>query len=185
MNIEFGQGAFGIENFYSKQECERFIEHSESVGYRPASINTQMGPRIQAWARNNDRVIMDDFDLAQRLYERLVEQLPTEIDSWKLSGLNERFRFYRYQNREYFRWHYDGSFIRDVYEHSKLTLLIYLNEGFEGGETEFEFCKVAPKTGMALIFPHRLKHQGAILLSGTKYVLRTDVMYVKPTLGSA
>jgi hypothetical protein len=52
-----------------------------------------------------------------------------------------------------------------------------LNEGFDGGETEFEAQSIVPKTGHALLFEHRLRHQGAEVTAGTKYVLRSDVMF--------
>ena len=55
--------------------------------------------------------------------------------------------------------------------------MIYLNEEFEGGETKFDKFSIIPKTGMALVFPHHLLHQGNSVVSGVKYVLRTDVMY--------
>lgn len=34
---------------------------------------------------------------------------------------------------------------------------------------------------MALLFEHRVLHQGAPLLEGVKYVMRTDVMYRAPS----
>jgi prolyl 4-hydroxylase len=55
--------------------------------------------------------------------------------------------------------------------------MIYLNDGFEGGDTEFRTEFVKPQAGMALVFPHRVAHQGSAIVRGTKYVLRTDVMY--------
>lgn len=58
-----------------------------------------------------------------------------------------------------------------------LTFLIYLNENFEQGRTEFSWENVKPKTGMALVFPHRINHRATNPINGTKYVLRTDVMY--------
>jgi len=33
---------------------------------------------------------------------------------------------------------------------------------------------------MALVFVHQQLHEGASVLNGRKYVLRTDVMYVPP-----
>lgn len=36
---------------------------------------------------------------------------------------------------------------------------------------------VVPKEGMALLFLHQLRHTGAEVHSGVKYVLRSDVMY--------
>lgn len=58
-----------------------------------------------------------------------------------------------------------------------LTFMIYLNEGYTGGETRFESVSVAGKPGMALVFEHELLHEGAEVTAGVKYVLRSDVMY--------
>ena len=57
--------------------------------------------------------------------------------------------------------------------------MIYLNDGFGGGATKFLDYEidVVPKTCMALLFQHRILHEGAVVTSGTKYVLRSDVMY--------
>ena len=62
---------------------------------------------------------------------------------------------------------------------SRLSLLIYLNDDFSGGETKFkhEDIKVSPEQGSALVFEHELWHEGVSLKSGQKYVLRTDIMY--------
>jgi hypothetical protein len=60
---------------------------------------------------------------------------------------------------------------------SLLTFMIYLNEGYEGGETRFESLSVAGKLGMALVFEHGLLHESAEVTGGVKYVLRSDVMY--------
>ncbi len=58
-----------------------------------------------------------------------------------------------------------------------MTFMIYLNEDMKGGETKFIECDIKPETGKALIFIHELLHEGAPVLEGVKYVLRTDVMY--------
>jgi len=58
-----------------------------------------------------------------------------------------------------------------------LTFLIYLSDEFEQGQTEFSWEKIQPKVGLALVFPHRLRHRANNVVNGTKYVLRTDVMY--------
>jgi len=55
--------------------------------------------------------------------------------------------------------------------------MIYLNDDFKGGETKFNDLIVAPKKGTALIFYHYLEHEGSEVIEGTKYVLRTDIMY--------
>lgn len=34
-----------------------------------------------------------------------------------------------------------------------------------------------PRTGTALLFQHLLVHEGCVVRTGVKYVLRSDVMY--------
>ena len=67
--------------------------------------------------------------------------------------------------------------------------MVYLNEGCEGGATSFEHyarqLDVIPKTGMALVFIHHWCHTGAEVVSGRKYVLRSDVMFRPPTIPPA
>ena len=92
-------------------------------------------------------------------------------------GLNERFRFYRYGPGQRFAPHVDGAYERTNGERSRLTFMIYLNEGYQGGETRFGWHTITGRTGMALWFDHRLRHEGAELIEGVKYVLRSDVMY--------
>ena len=36
---------------------------------------------------------------------------------------------------------------------------------------------MVPRPGMALLFQHRLLHEGCAVESGVQYVLRSDVMY--------
>jgi prolyl 4-hydroxylase len=74
--------------------------------------------------------------------------------------------------------HRDGSYKRNETEKSFFTFLIYLNDDFEGGETEFQdLFTIKPKTGDLLVFYHPYKHEGKLLVSGYKYALRSDVMY--------
>ena len=58
--------------------------------------------------------------------------------------------------------------------------MAYLNDGFAGGETKFYRgpleLTVTPVRGQALVFFHRLLHEGAPVERGRKYVLRTDVI---------
>ncbi len=170
-------GIFTIEHFLSQQECEHYISLSDDIGYVASEVNFVTGSRRAEEIRNNDRVIFDNAVLAAGLFERARPMLPAEVSGWLLEGFNERMRFYRYAPKQYFKWHRDGTFAKADDEESMLTFMIFLNDGFEGGATEFKTEVVKPKTGMALVFPHRVTHQGAELLSGEKYVLRTDVMY--------
>ena len=91
--------------------------------------------------------------------------MPQQIDGCEVAGLSERFRCYRYEVAEAFAAHYDGSITRDDNEISKLTFMVYLSEGCDGGGTNFfepngsiKFG-VRPETGKALIFAHLCLHE--------------------------
>ena len=174
---DYGASIFTIRDFLSPEECQQHIEISEHTGYEEAAIQTREGPEIMKAVRNNDRIIFDDPALATHLFHRAEALLPQEFGDWALLGLNERFRFYRYTPEQYFKWHKDGFYCRNQNEISQLSFLIYLNAGYEGGDTEFKWDRIKPEQGMALAFPHSLMHQGTPLVAGVKYVLRTDVMY--------
>ncbi|AXI04463.1 hypothetical protein HYN46_02030 [Aquirhabdus parva] len=176
---------------FNSTECEQFIERSHQFAYEAALINTgYKQSELRLDVRNNQRVIYDSFELADELFERLRPLLPASLNGWDLAGLNERFRFYLYENGQTFKPHYDASFEKNDWLSSQLSLLIYLNDEFEGGETIFyresgmlrpcketQLALIKPTQGQVLIFEHQQLHEGAPVLSGRKYVLRTDVMY--------
>ncbi|NJK73802.1 MAG: 2OG-Fe(II) oxygenase [Oscillatoriales cyanobacterium RU_3_3] len=185
---------FTISNVLSPEECAEYITLTENIGYTPAGLTVgqdlyEMNPEV----RNNDRVILDDEERAEELWGRVADCIPAAIDNrWTVIGLNERLRFYRYDPGQRFAPHGDGPHFRSNGECSQLTFMIYLNDGFEGGETHFYLhhnylelfepsvipsLSVVPKMGMALCFIHELRHEGSRVISGRKYVLRSDVMY--------
>lgn len=175
-----GGGVFTLRGFLGPDACAELIAFGDRLGYGEAVISTDDGDQLLKDARNNDRIILDDAALSARLYTAARDHLPQQIDGWRLSGFNDRLRFYRYGSQQYFKWHQDGTFRKSDREESFLTFMVYLNDGYGGGHTQFKWDTVAPQAGMALVFPHRLMHQGSEVTSGVKYVLRTDVMYRAP-----
>lgn len=173
---------FTVPDVLSGVECQRFIERIEAEQPTPAPITTLQGFVMRPDIRNNTRVMFDDPRLAADLFDRIALRLPTRLRRSRLVGVNERFRCYRYTPGQRFALHYDGSFVRNSQECSLLTFIIYLNEGFSGGQTAFpeqDRC-IHPQTGMALFFQHRILHEGCTVTSGAKYVLRSDIMYRQP-----
>lgn len=172
---------FTLADFLSADHCQALVQDAEQRGFEPAPITTGFGFVMAPEVRSNTRVIVDDVALATRLWARFCElTTPEPIRGWRPIGLNERFRFYRYTSGQAFRWHRDGSFIRHGSEQSLLTFMVYLNDGFGGGATDFEERSITPRAGQALIFDHGLRHQGAAVTRGVKYVLRSDIMFEHP-----
>lgn len=163
----------------SAEQCAALIELAEDIGFSRAPITTDAGPVMASRVRNNTRVMIDDPARAGALWARVQPVVPPR-ERYEAVGLNERLRFYRYDEEQRFVWHRDGSFQGEDGVRSQLTLMIDLNHAFYGGETEIDLGEkivIRPRTGMALLFDHHVLHQGAPVTMGRKYVLRTDVMY--------
>ncbi|PZF74277.1 2OG-Fe(II) oxygenase [Taibaiella soli] len=168
-----------ISGFLTPEECSELIAQSEQIGFEEAEVSIASGPQMMKAIRNNYRLMVDDEALAQRFWEELKQFCPQEIDGAVAVGLNEKFRFYKYESAQRFKRHIDGRFRRSENEESRITFMIYLNDDFEGGVTAFDDVTIIPETGTALCFIHELKHEGTPVISGVKYALRSDVMYLK------
>jgi hypothetical protein len=180
-----GKLAFLLHNVFTPEECKALIKISEDTGYSPALVNIGGGRQVlMKGYRDSSRVVIDDHEFVRCLLTRISTFLPQSFKGESLVEINERLRFLRYDSGDKFEPHCDGAFGRD--DNSAVTLItlqMYLNEGFEGGETTFLDLKtgnrvpVVPKTGMVLVFEHKIMHEGSLLKSGRKYTIRTDVLY--------
>jgi hypothetical protein len=179
---------FVVEELFAPEECRRLIELSEDLGYEDALVSSPSGQVLRTDVRNNQRVLLDAPELAEQCWDLVRECVPEEWQGWRAVGVNERFRFYRYDPGEQFDWHQDFPYERDNGEQSLLTFMVYLNDGFEGGETSFDdSCSdepfdafaVTPVEGMGLFFAHAVWHKGEPVTRGRKYVLRSDVMFAR------
>ncbi len=177
---------FTVSDFISSKECDTHIAMSEEIGFEEALVTTERGAIRAADLRNNDRVMFKSEEIANWLWGLAEEFVPVEFEGRRAVGINELIRFYRYDVNQQFKWHQDFPYERDNGQKSYLTLLIYLNDAFEGGETlfddscseeSFDDVVVIPQPGMALFFEHSTYHKGEVVTEGTKYVMRTDVMY--------
>jgi hypothetical protein len=168
--------AFSIEGFIEPEECEQLIALAEREGFASAGVRTADGPKAMPAIRNNERAMLPSPSWVELLWQRLQGVALPEVGGQTPKGLPRDLRFYRYAPGQRFKMHKDGPWHEDGLT-SRLTLLVYLNDGFTGGDTDFREFRVKPETGAALLFIHDTWHEGAAVESGTKYVLRSDVLY--------
>lgn len=191
---------FTIENVLSDDECEQLIALSEERrGYEQALVNVGDGQQAVSDVRQSSRWMVDSESAADELWRRIERHVPDVVKGkrhdgrhsgttvgWYASGLNERLRFLKYNPGDYFAPHQDGSFQAEPGEVSRMTVMLYLNSAGKGGETKFlnphdendnKTVDVVPRRGLCLVFDHWLLHEGALLLKGVKYAVRTDVMF--------
>lgn len=163
-----------VDDIYSTEECAEIIALIERSSPTLATNNPLH--------RDQDRVIRDDAEMANELFRRLRTHLPERMGDLRLVRLNERLRFYRYQPGQRFVPHMDHWYRPNDREITLHTVLAYFNGDFEGGETAFQEQveeTVIPKPGRVAIFQHKIRHEGCPVIRGTKYAMRTDVVYAE------
>ena len=200
--VESVPGAFVLENFFSPVECDDIVRCAETMGFEPAKVTTFGGHMVSMPDyRSNERVIWHtDPSWFERLNARLMPflQRPSVADlipGWKPYTINERLRIFKYTKGQQFRKHFDGGFKKNQLDRSHMTFIAYLGTPEEGGHTGFysnsetEVVTVPPVKGSALVFFHEGHalsplHSGKPVVRGTKYALRSDIMFCKPTLST-
>jgi prolyl 4-hydroxylase len=176
-----------VAGLWTAEECDEVLAIVRGAEWLPATINAAAGRIVDERVRNNDLALIRDPRLADRLLEQVRPHLPATMSAeWggprvkvALAGLFSPLRVYRYQPGQHFGLHQDQSYRRDDGARSLLTLMVYLDEDFDGGETDFpeQGERIAPAAGNALWFQHMLLHAGRPVTRGVKHVLRTDVLY--------
>lgn len=188
---------FLVHDFLSEKECEFLINVAQ-----PHLV--PLDDHFPENYRRSSRAMFKARTLANELFQRLLPLFRREdflgkeplcfghSGVWYPHSLNECIKFNSYKPGGFFAPHRDGPWIPSEDMASIYTLLVYLNDDFEGGETEFvqhpvgqresrqPTGYVVPKTGTALIFNHDAWHSGLPLSKGTKYVLRTEVIFFRP-----
>jgi len=170
----------------SPAECSAEVARATKLGFSSQQFRGQERREVR------NRVAVDDPAAAAALWTRLRHLVPPlpelysaglrpepdvpDLATLKPAGLNQRLRYYRYSGGERFAPHVDLSHSTGLLR-SFLTVIFYLNDDFEGGETYFFGRAVTPKMGAAILFPHELHHEGRPVFGGVKFVLRTDVMF--------
>lgn len=127
-----------------------------------------------------------------RIYNTLSNELNINIKSYinkfnkpmnindKYNSFNSDLYFNNIQIQEYIKgqgkyiYHNDCDCIWNEHKTRRLTFIWYLNDIYDGGETEFlgKFL-IKPETGKLLIFPAcwTFPHKGNIPLSSNKYII--------------
>lgn len=201
--IEDTPGGFVLQNVLTPSECDEMVRFSETCGYTedaPVSLARHI-------RQNENCVWLADDQLVNGIFERCKDLFPQEVAGGAVCGLNARWRLYKYNPADIFKTHTDGSWpgsgldssgrlVRDRYgdRWSQLTIVIYLNDEFEGGPTRFFFPSPsrrrdeytvtearAPRGGAVCFFhgehPQSPLHEGGLVTKGTKYIIRSDVLY--------
>ena len=217
-DCETTAGGFGNYNSGKNHHGALQILVSEQTAHAVSQRLSQHIDIVQVESLRKEMMATSELVVEEKEDARLI-----------FAGLNRRWRIYRYDSngQETFAPHIDAGFPPSGISEdgttllwdasaadqqgeqdeivSRLTLLMYLNDDFVGGETNFYgpnavygddppqlIASVRPKTGSCLLFPqgvgeaaveharqHWPLHEGSPVRSGRpKYVIRSDVLFV-------
>jgi hypothetical protein len=136
------------------------------------SIRTSHGLSITGSARINETM--------RQINNKCYELVSSAVHNYKgifkieedISDI-EPYGLLRYSGGENYKFHYDGN----TDSKRSISVLIYLNDDYEGGEIEFPnfTIKIKPKAGTLILFPsnYAYGHIAHPVTSGTKYVIAT------------
>lgn len=182
------------------------LEHVENEGYDPTYRNNQrvivmnreialcLMERIQGHAQPTSSVVVT---------RETSSTLPSGVmrGEWLLHHVNHCFRLCKYEPGGHFSPHYDADYKPVPHLRSLRTFMLYLNGSeFNGGTTNFidedhdsipldprnikgnadpaaVYLRVCPKAGSAVVFDHKMLHEGDKVVGGPKYIMRTELMY--------
>ena len=167
-----------IHNVLSQRQCNEIIENSMQKDF-----GSMLG-KYNSCQRNNSRSLILDGNLATNVWKDLEPEIsafmsenslpfqPLGFDvsrgEWMLYGLNEAFRINQYsaKGNQFFAIHRDAQYCPNGDRRSLLTLLVYLNDDFNGGETTFYLPKDTKDESVSLnkdmIVEDEVKSRGGI-----------------------
>jgi len=141
-------GAFQLNQVFSPEECAHIIGFSERLGYHEdAAISLSREVR-----HNRNVVWIADDASCDIIWRRIDAALGTRLQGMpdlRAFAINGRFRFYRYDEGDFFKFHGDGNWaasrirdgalVNDAFPgcRSQMTVIVALNTGYSGGATRF------------------------------------------------
>jgi hypothetical protein len=171
---------FTIDDLYSRHTLETWLTCIKSTSQsetRPFTNSDFINGKIihPEWSNIMGSTIIP---LLPNLY---TDRTNTQ---WAYISAAKYVMFAHIQTGQMFGIHTDtGCEFDDASQlYSKYTVLTYLNDDFDGGETIFyddlfeEKVTIKPKKGRTLLFDIEKFHKGNVVLSGEKYWIGTELV---------
>jgi prolyl 4-hydroxylase len=171
-----------IDNFLSEEECYHIISLIDKESQKSTVVGYGDTPSIISDSRTSSTSNLCNCDkLVSSIRDRIAAEL--KIDTMNMEPLQGQM----YNVGQYFRKHYDYFNDSDsnhigIAGNRAWTFMIYLNDNFKGGTTNFPNLDLefTPKRGMAVIWQNMDKkgklyedslHEGTDVIEGTKYII--------------
>ncbi len=176
-----------FENAYSDEQCYYMIKIFEKLSASNLSYDRQRSEKANGIHKKDLAVnsmdfmfkpyLMDYFDADfLKIFWTHYETYCNKFDTVKLEKSHNLYSFKIQKTipgQGYHVWHYENNVFE--YQRRLITWIVYLNDDYEGGETEFLYLskRIKPKKGTLIMWPAGFTHthRGNPPLSGEKYIV--------------
>jgi len=165
-----------------------FIEGVEEVNVWDEVVQTGLEPGTYAeWKGHTVHLSGELRHPGLGPFEQVIQgvvghclQIYHDFNHYMMSFEDQGYRMHRFSTGHYLKEHCDQKRFPDpLHPHTmrKLTMAMYLNDDYEGGELHFtrRNFTLKPKAGMVAIYPSNFAwpHESKLIKSGTKYSIAT------------
>ena len=177
-------------NLLSSEYCNKVIRYFEHLNSYDLTFNRQEIDRVSLTSKNDQQYFLGEELDDNRLLtnSQLASVAATSLETAasfyanNVYGITELaknlqlmpFKLQRTKpGQGYHVWHHEQNNMQE--SHRLISVIAYLNNVEEGGETEFihQQCRYAPRQGTVLLFPSSFTHthRGNPPIKDTKYIL--------------
>ena len=166
-----------FDNVISADKCKEYIDlandnfHKAGIGgdelLNTGSIDEDTRKTNIFWSDNKEL-----FELATKYGKIANKEAGWNLDVKAI----ESFQIGQYPVGGHYDWHPDssGMFVNDHNLARKISMVLWLNEDFEGGEFEFHKCYtseniIKPSIGTMVFFPSWMIHRVKPVTKGVRY----------------
>ena len=170
---------FTIDGLYTESDIAEFLTFIEKADEKNRKFTSS--------PFKNGKIVHKDY--SQRMWDSIKPNLPaTYADrqgvSWAFRGVPHNIMYAQIQPSQRFGIHTDTGCVFDTRQnrYSKFTVLTYLNDDFEGGQTTFydtnfqKSVSITPRKNRTLVFDNDLYHCGEVVASGNKFWIGTELV---------
>jgi PKHD-type hydroxylase len=160
-----------IKNFLSNEECSNILNKFKTeLELKPGRVAAGNSEK-----RKSSVAFVDNIDLVDDKLKTILKNL-IQIKGFEVTGLGS-YQFTEYKVGEYYDWHTDSSPTDDLYKDRFCSIVIQLNDEYEGGylqlkdESGDNTIQLDKGIGTMYIFYSNIRHRVMPVTSGTRYSL--------------
>ena len=170
------------ENVVDKKLCDDII--NKNINYETSTYATHTSGKVV----KKDRVVSEDFWIKKdhtfytslkTTYELVLKKYQTDFPNFAAHRLTD-FRISKYNTGGFMSKHIDNihhSHVQ-VYGFPQLTILLFLNDNYEGGEFKIVDKTIITKKGSSVVFPSNFiyPHEVLKITKGIRYSITCWLM---------